>query len=248
MAIVDRNDWLAARRALLEEEKAFQTARDELAEKRRALPWFRIEKDYVFDGEDGPVTLADLFDGLPQLIVYHFMYHPDWDEGCKSCSFLADGFDGTRVHLRARDVALAAVSRAPLEKLVAYRARMAWRFPWVSSAGNDFNHDYRVSFTPEEIAAGTAFYNFRETGRVGPEMPGVSVFHRDGQGTVFHTYSAYARGLDPFIPSYQLLDITPKGRDEGGLAFTMQWVRRHDTISECPPTCECTRPCLHGPR
>ena len=226
--IVTQEDWLAARRSLLEEEKALQQARDSLAEKRRALPWVRVETDYIFDGESGEVTLAELFGDHPQLIIYHFMFHPEWQEGCPSCSFWADSYDRMVPHLKARNVAFAAVSRAPLEKLLGYRERMGWSFPWVSSVQNRFNYDYHVSFTPEQLAAGTAFYNFRAGAPVGEEMPGLSVFYREAKGAIFHTYSTYARGLDAFNPAYQYLDIVPKGRDEADFEYSMQWVRRHD--------------------
>jgi len=221
------NEWLAARQALLKKEKAFQRARDELAQQRRELPWRRIRTEYVFATEDGPRSLAQLFGDASQLIVYHFMFHPDWDEGCKSCSFWADSYDGAVSHLKARDVALVAVSRAPLDKLLAYRDRMGWRFPWVSSAENAFNFDFGVSFTPEQIEAGDTSYNYREGKVTIEELPGISVFVRDGD-KVFHTYSTYARGLDPYNATYQLLDIAPYGRNEADLPYPQDWVRRHD--------------------
>ncbi len=226
--VVSDTDWLSARRELLEEEKAFQEARDALAARRRELPWRKVSDNYEFDGEHGKVTLLELFGDCSQLMIYHFMYHPDWEEGCKSCSFWADGYDGSVAHLKARDVSLVAVSRAPLDRLLAYRDRMGWSFPWVSSCGSSFNYDFDVSFTPEEVESGKARYNYREGARVGPEMPGLSVFARDDSGHVFHTYSTYARGLDPFNPAYQLLDLVPKGRDEDDLPYPMDWVRRHD--------------------
>ncbi|MGI9480805.1 MAG: DUF899 domain-containing protein [Hyphomicrobiales bacterium] len=225
---VSREQWLEARRALLADEKAFQKERDKLAEKRRALPWVKVDKDYTFDSEDGPVSLSDLFGGSSQLIVQHFMFHPDWDEGCKSCSFWADNFDRVATHLKARDAAFAAISRAPLDKLVAYKERLGWAMPWVSSHGNNFNHDFNVSFTPDELEAGECTYNYHQTKQVGPEMPGFSVFCRTPQGEIYHTYSCFSRGLDPFNPVYQFLDIAPKGRDEDSLAFTMEWLRRND--------------------
>lgn len=213
---------------MLAAEKDFQKARDALAAKRRAMPRRRIETEYVFESESGPVTLAGLFGDRTQLIVYHFMYHPDWSEGCKSCSFWADGYDNSVAHLRARDVSLATVSRGPLDKLLAYRERMGWSFPWVSSAGNTFNYDFNVSFTQQQLDSGTANYNYRDGARVGEEMPGLSVFLRDEDDKVLHTYSTFARGLDPFNPTYQLLDLVPKGRDESGLPYPMDWLRRHD--------------------
>ena len=225
--IADDQTWLQARQELLEKEKAFQRARDEMARERRALPWRRIHTAYAFATESGPKSLAELFGDASQLIVYHFMFHPDWDEGCKSCSFWADSYNGALPHLQARDVALVAVSRAPLEKLLAYRDRLGWNFPWVSSADNSFNFDFGVSFTPEQIDKGDATYNYRQ-GKVSiEELPGISVFVRDGD-KVFHTYSTYARGLDPYNNTYQLLDIVPYGRNEAELPYPQDWVRRHD--------------------
>ena len=222
------DDWLAARRELLRDEKALQIARDELAAKRRTLPWRKLSQTYLFEGENGEISLGEMFGECSQLMVYHFMYHPDWDEGCKSCSFWADSYNGVVPHLKARDVSLVGVSRASLEKLLAYRDRMGWTFPWVSSARNSFNQDFNVSFTRDEIESGSSFYNYRETNRIGEEMPGLSVFTRDEEGQVFHTYSTYSRGLDPFNAAYQLLDLTSKGRDEDELEYTMEWLRRHD--------------------
>ena len=225
--IVTDEEWFAQRRAFLAEEKSFQAQRDAIAARRQALPWRRIHSEYVFATDDGPQTLPELFGAATQLIVYHFMFHPDWEEGCKSCSFWADSYDGAVAHLKARDVALVAVSRAPLEKLLAYRQRLGWNFSWVSSAGNSFNHDFGVSFTAEEIEAGTASYNYKEGGVTIEELPGISVFIRDGD-KVFHTYSTYARGLDPYNGAYQLLDIVPKGRNEQDLPYPQDWVRRRD--------------------
>jgi len=225
--VATHDDWLAARLELLEDEKAFQRARDELAMKRRQLPWRRISSDYLFESELGPKTLAGLFDGASQLIVYHFMFHPDWEVGCKSCSFWADSFDGTVPHLNARDVALVAVSRAPLKKLLAYRRRLGWTFPWVSSGGNSFNYDFGVSVTPDQIESGDVYYNYGKIEAFGEEMPGISVFAREGDA-VYHTYSTYARGLDPYNATYQLLDIAPNGRSEDELPYPMDWVRRSD--------------------
>jgi predicted dithiol-disulfide oxidoreductase (DUF899 family) len=225
-AIVSRDEWLAARKTLLAKEKELLRLRDELSAERRRLPWVRVDKTYVFDGPDGEETLADLFTGRSQLLVYHFMFGPDWSEGCPSCSFWADNFNGIVVHLEHRDVSLAAISRAPLEKLDAYKKRMGWSFKWVSSLGNDFNRDYHVSFTPQEQA--TAVYNYAPRGFGSSEAPGVSVFAKDETGRVFHTYSCYARGLDSLNSAYQLLDLVPKGRDEDGLSYPMAWVRRHD--------------------
>ncbi|MEX2647820.1 MAG: thioredoxin family protein [Alphaproteobacteria bacterium] len=226
--IVSREAWLDARRALLAEEKALTRQRDALARARRALPRVRVDKPYIFDGEAGSVSIADLFGGCGQLVIYHFMFGPDWEEGCKSCSFWADGFERIVVHLNQRDVSFAMVARAPLAKLLAFRRRMGWTLPWVSSLGNDFNRDFNVSFTPDEIERETAFYNFT-TGRFPvEEAPGMSVFLKDADGAVFHTYSCYARGLDMLNPAYHVLDLVPKGRDEDELPYTMAWVRHHD--------------------
>ncbi len=230
--IVSREDWIAARKALLAREKEFTRARDALSETRRQLPWVKVDKDYVFEGPGGKQSLADLFDGRSQLIVYHFMFGPDWEEGCPSCSYLADHFDGAIVHLNHRDVSMVVVSRAPLDKLEGYKARMGWRFKWLSSLGSDFNSDYHVSFSDEEMAGGEVFYNYRMGQFPMAEAPGVSVFRRQENGDIFHTYSAYARGLDMLIGAYNLLDLVPKGRDEAGLSFTMEWLRRHDQYED----------------
>ena len=225
--IVSDQDWLAARKELLEEEKAFQAARDELAAKRRALPWRLVDTDYVFETEHGRNTLAELFGDASQLLVYHFMFHPEWDAGCKSCSFWADSYDRSVAHLAARDVSLVAISRAPLDLLLAYRERMGWTFPWASSATNSFNYDFGVSFSPQQIADGTANYNYADGNATIEELPGISVFARDGDA-VLHTYSTFARGLDPYNATYQLLDIVPKGRDETDLTYPQEWVKRRD--------------------
>jgi predicted dithiol-disulfide oxidoreductase (DUF899 family) len=226
--VVSHEEWLKARRELLAAEKELNRQRDALTRRRMAMPWERAEKNYQFVGPNGTLTLADLFDGRPQLIVYHFMFNPDWDEGCKSCSFWADNFNGIPIHLNHRDVTFIAVSRAPIGKINAYKERMGWSFPWVSSCGSDFNFDYHVSFTPEQIATGKVEYNYRE--RLNPisEEVGISVFYRNEKGEVFHTYSCYSRGVDMLNGAYHYLDLVPKGRDEDGLKFTMEWVRRHD--------------------
>jgi predicted dithiol-disulfide oxidoreductase (DUF899 family) len=223
----NEDDHRAARLALLGREKELNRLRDELAAERRRLPWVPVTKEYEFDGPDGRITMRDLFDGRSQLIVYHFMFGPDWEEGCPSCSFWVDSFDRMPVHLAHRDASLVAVSRAPFGQIEEYRQRMGWSFRWVSSAGSDFNFDYGVSFTPEQRAAG-AEHNYRQTD-VGDELPGLSVFATDETGQVFHTYSTYGRGLDPINSGYQLLDLTPKGRDEDDLPWTMAWLRRHDS-------------------
>ena len=229
--VVSPKKWLTARLALLRQEKAFDRARDQLSARRRTLPWVKVDQDYVFTTSTGKKSLAELFDGRSQLIVYHFMLGPDWEEGCRGCSYVSDHFDGAVAHLGARDVTLTAVSRAPLKKLLAFKKRMGWKFPWVSSDGTTFNYDYHVSFTPEEMASGKVQYNYglREAGM--DEMPGLSVFARDKAGNVYHTYSTYSRGLDLLIGTYNLLDLVPKGRDEAGLERSMQWVRHHDRYS-----------------
>jgi predicted dithiol-disulfide oxidoreductase (DUF899 family) len=224
--VVSPEEWLAARQELLREEKEFTRARDELSALRRKLPWEAVTKEYVFEGPQGRQTLPELFDGRSQLIVYHFMFAPEWEAGCPHCSHWADNFNGGIVHLNHRDVSLVAASRAPYAKLAAYRARMGWSFKWVSSGGSDFNFDYRVSFTPRELEAHRAFYNYTWQDPDVGEREGVSVFFKDEEGRVFHTYSAYARGIDIFNTDYNLLDLTPKGRDEGGRG--PYWVRRHD--------------------
>lgn len=229
--VVSRQEWLAARKALLAKEKSFSRQRDELARERRGLPWVRIEKDYLFDGPAGKASLADLFGAQSQLIVYHFMLGPGWAAGCPSCSYLADHFDGALPHLAARDLSFAAISRAPLAEIRKFKQRMGWRFPWLSSHGNDFNYDFHVSFKPEQRSGGKVPYNYVEMAFTGEELPGASAFYKDAEGGVFHTYSAYARGLDLMIGAYNWLDIAPKGRDEEGLAHTMSWVRHHDSYA-----------------
>ncbi len=226
--VVSHDQWVAARKAHLAEEKAFSRARDALSKKRRELPWEKVEKSYVFDGPSGEESLADLFGGKSQLIVYHFMMGPDWEEGCPSCSLIADHFDGAAVHLAQRDVDLVVVSRAPLTQIEKFKKRMGWRFKWVSSFGTDFNFDYQVSASPDEKAKGEAFYNYELTTFPSDERPGISVFRKNEGGQVFHTYSSYGRGLDILIGAYNLLDIAPKGRDEADLKYGMAWVRHHD--------------------
>lgn len=226
--IVSRPEWLDARRKLLVQEKAFTRRRDELSASRRQLPHVRVDKPYVFDGPDGEESLLDLFADKSQLIVYHFMYGPEWDEGCPSCSFWADNFNGVPVHLARRDISFVAVSRARFETLEVYRKRMGWTFRWLSSFRSDFNRDYHVSFTPEEMDKGEMFYNFSETNFPSDEAPGISVFSKDDDGQIFHTYSAYARGLDMLNGAYHYMDLVPKGRDESDLPHTMAWLRRHD--------------------
>lgn len=227
--IVPRDEWTAARKALLAEEKELTRRRDELARRRRELPWVKVEKDFVFDTPSGKKSLAELFNGRSQLIIYHFMFGPEWQEGCPSCSFVCDHIDGAVPHLAARDVTLTMISRAPLAKIESFKQRMGWQFPWVSSHGSDFNYDYHASFRPRQKAAGAVDYNYAMQEFPSDEAPGASVFYKDpAGGQVFHTYSTYARGLDPLIGTYALLDLAPKGRDEDQFAFGMQWLRHHD--------------------
>ena len=227
-AVVSKDEWLQARRSHLEKEKEFTRLRDELALQRRQLPWVKVEKDYQFETVDGTRTLADLFGDSSQLIVQHFMFGPDWEEGCPMCSFWGDNFNGTSAHLAHRDISFVSVSRAPLATLQAYKNRMGWDFNWVSSLGNDFNFDYHVSFTEDVMASGRVHYNYRETTFPSSEGPGVSVFCRNEVGEIFHTYSCYSRGLDTLNGAYHYIDLTPKGRDEESLPYPMAWVKRHD--------------------
>ncbi|PCC68516.1 Predicted dithiol-disulfide oxidoreductase, DUF899 family [Nannocystis exedens] len=224
---VDRATWLTARKQLLAREKALTREYDALAAARRALPRVRVDAPYVFTGPDGPRSLSDLFGGKRQLVVYHFMFDPSWEQGCKSCSFVSDHFSGAVAHLAARDTAFAAISRAPLAKIEAFRARMGWTFPWLSSHGSSFNYDFHVSFDPADVAAQAVEYNYTTQAFLHPEAPGLSVFAREGDA-VYHTYSTYGRGLEPVMATYAILDITPLGRQEEGLEFPMAWVRHHD--------------------
>jgi len=230
--VVSKDEWLAAREELLAKEKAFSRLRDELSQRRRDLPWEKVEKEYVFEGPDGKESLASLFEGRSQLIVYHFMFDPEWSEGCKSCSFIADHYDPSIIHLKHRDVTMVTVSRAPLAKLEALRKRMGWNFKWVSSLGSDFNWDYHVSFKPEDVAAKQVYYNYKVQSFPVAEGPGISVFYKDEAGTIFHTFSSFSRGLDMFIGAYHLLDIVPKGRDEAGFTYGMEWLRHHDRYED----------------
>jgi predicted dithiol-disulfide oxidoreductase (DUF899 family) len=225
--IASHAEWLAARKDFLTKEKQLTHLRDELARQRRELPWEKVEKPYTFDAPDGRVTLAELFGGKSQLVIYHFMLGPDWPEGCPSCSLAADSFAGAIPHLEQRDVAFACVSRAPIEKIEAFRKRMGWYFNWVSSNANDFNVDYAVTFTPAQLESKTPIYNYETSGFPATEAPGLSVFARKG-GEIFHTYSTYGRGLEPMLGVYDFLDWTPVGRGEEGLAMPMSWVRHHD--------------------
>ena len=215
--VVSHEEWLAARKELLQKEKEFTR-----------LPWEKVEKEYVFESSNVKESLSDFFAGRSQLMVYHFMFHPQWEDGCKSCSFWADNYNNMLIHLNQRDVTFVTVSRSPLEKLLAFQQRMGWSFKWVSSLDCDFNYDYHVSFTPEELDKGKVTYNYKTTQFPAPEAPGLSVFYKNEGGEVFHTYSCYARGLDILNGTYNHLDMTPKGRDETNLAYTMEWVRLKD--------------------
>lgn len=226
--IVSPEAWLKARLDLLAAEKEFGRQREALTRRRMEMPWERVEKSYLFEGPAGTLSLAELFDGRSQLIVYHFMLAPDWQEGCKHCSFWADNFNGIPVHLNHRDVTFTAVSRAPFARIEAYRKRLGWSFPWVSSFGSDFNFDYQVSRTPEQLAKGEACYNYKVQPSTVSEQVGISVFYRSDEDEVFHTYSCYSRGIEMLNAAYHFLDLVPKGRDEDGLNYPMEWVRRRD--------------------
>jgi predicted dithiol-disulfide oxidoreductase (DUF899 family) len=241
--IVSEDQWIAARKALLAREKELTRLHDQVARERRALPWLRITKDYVFETLEGKRTLAELFDGRRQLLVQHFMFAPGWEEGCKSCSYMADHHDGANVHLAQLDVTLLVVSRAPLADIERFRQRMGWRFSWVSSYASDFNRDFGVSFTREELAAGGVWYNYGMRAFPVEEAPGISVFYKDDAGGVFHTYSTYGRGVEVMMGTYPLLDLTPTGRDEDGLSHTMEWVRHHYRYESAPAPHSC---CAHG--
>lgn len=240
--VVSKSEWLRASTELLAKEKELTRLSDELAAARRKLPWTRVEKNYVFTGTRGTLSLADLFAGRSQLATYHFMFGPDWEEGCPGCSYVTDHLGGTLEHLHARDVTLVLVSCGPIDKLLAFQKRMGWRVPWVSSDECDFNRDFAVSFSEEEVASGKNAYNFGTIPPHGPENPGLSFFYRNADGEVFHTYSTYARGLEGLLTTYTLLDRAPKGRDEEGLPMPMQWVRHHDKYE--PSTVDIA-PCCH---
>ena len=231
--VVSKAQWLAERKALLAREKELTHLRDQIARERRALPWERVEKNYVFDAPEGQRALADLFEGRRQLLVQHFMFGPGWEQGCKSCSYMADHVDGMNVHLAHRDVTLVAISRAPLAEIERFRQRMGWAFKWVSSHGGDFNYDFKVSFTPEEVATGKIDYNFGKWPLTGEEWPGISVFYKDDAGEVFRTYSTYGRGVEVMMGTYNMLDLVPKGRDENP-GQGMAWVRHHDRYAPQP--------------
>jgi predicted dithiol-disulfide oxidoreductase (DUF899 family) len=226
--IVSREDWITARRALLQTEKEFTHMRERLAEERRSLPWEKVEKQYVFDGSNGKETLADLFADKSQLVIYQFMFAPEWNEGCPHCSFWADHYDAMLPHLNQRDVSFVVVSRAPLEKIVRFQKRMGWHFNWVSSGDTDYNYDFQASFRQEDIDRKTVFYNYQTGNMPMTDREGISVFYKDEVGAIFHTYSTYARGIDPVNPTYQFLDLVPKGRDENNAKNPQYWVRHHD--------------------
>lgn len=226
--VVSGEQWIAERRKLLAREKELTHLRDEIACERRALPWERIEKNYVFDAPEGRRSLANLFEGRRQLLVQHFMLGPGWEQGCPSCSFMADHSDGMNVHLAHRDVTLVAVSRAPLDQIERFRQRMGWKFKWVSSFGTAFNYDFHVSFTPEDVAKGEVNYNFEAWSSPYEELPGISAFYKNDAGDVFHTYSTYGRGVEVMMGTYAMLDLMPKGRDGRDVAHKMEWVRHHD--------------------
>ncbi len=230
-SVVSRDEWVEARRELLAEEKEFTRLRDEISRKRRELPWTKVEKNYKFQSNRGTETLSELFEGRSQLIVYHFMLGPGWEEGCKSCSFLADHFDSALVHLAHRDTSFVVISRAPFNEIQAFQKRMGWKFKWVSSYESDFNFDFGVSFTAEELAKGEVPYNYTNMRFGIEEAPGASVFYKE-RNEVFHAYSTFARGLDLLLGTYNFLDLTPKGRDEDQLAFSMSWVRHHDKYDD----------------
>jgi predicted dithiol-disulfide oxidoreductase (DUF899 family) len=226
--VVSKSEWVEARKRFLAKEKEFTRMRDQLSVERRALPWTRVDKEYTFDGRNGPETLVQLFGDRSQLVVYHFMFAPEWEVGCKSCSFWADNFNGITAHLRQRDVAFAAISRAPLAKLQVFAKRLGWTFKWVSSQGSNFNYDFEVSFKPEALARGDAMYNFGKLQHASSDMPGISVLAKDDSGAVFRAYSTFGRGIDMMNTAYQYLDLVPKGRDEAGLPHTMAWVKLRD--------------------
>lgn len=232
--VVSRELWVAERKTLLAHEKELTRLRDRIASERRALPWVRIEKDYVFDAPEGRRPLADLFEGRRQLLVQHFMLGPGWEQGCPSCSFMADHIGGMEVHLAHRDVTLLVVSRAPLAEIERFRRRMGWQFKWVSSHGSDFSWDFHVSFTPEQRATGAVYYNWGMVPFPSDEAPGISVFYKDDAGEVFHTYSTYGRGVEVMMGTYNMLDLTPKGRDEADVDNKMEWVRHHDRYEPAP--------------
>lgn len=233
--VVAQDRWLSARLSLLDHEKELTRLRDQIARERRALPWLQVKKRYVFDTPEGPRALPELFDGRHQLLVQHFMLGPDWEQGCPSCSFMSDHLGGMELHLKHRDTTLLVVSRAPLAQIERFRRRMGWEFKWVSAFGSDFNQDFGVSFTPAQVASGEVPYNYTTQAFPADEAPGISVFFKDDVGTVFHTYSTYGRGVEVMMGTYDLLDLTPKGRDERNPDWPMDWVRHHDRYEAAAP-------------
>jgi predicted dithiol-disulfide oxidoreductase (DUF899 family) len=240
-SVVSPDRWIAARKKLLAREKELTRLRDQVARERRALPWERVEQNYVFDTPAGKRTLSDLFEGRSQLLVQHFMFGPGWEQGCPSCSFMADHADGMNVHLAHRDLTFVAVSRAPLADIERFRSRMGWQFKWVSSHGTDFNYDFGVSFKPEERARGKGevYYNYGMQAFPAEEAPGISLFYKNDAGEVFHTYSTYGRGVEVMMGTYNMLDLAPKGRDEDNFSRGMEWVRHHDRYEPTPATGSC---------
>jgi predicted dithiol-disulfide oxidoreductase (DUF899 family) len=237
--VVSHEQWITERKTLLAREKEVMRLEDEIARERRALPWERVETNYVFDTLEGSRSLADLFQGRRQLLVQHFMLGPGWEQGCPSCSFMADHTDGMNVHLAHRDITMLAVSRATLPEIERFRVRMGWKFEWVSSNGSDFNHDFGVSFTPEDHAKGEVVYNYRKTSFPSEEAPGVSVFYKNDAGEVFHTYSTYGRGVEVMMGAYRMMDLTPEGRGERNVPHKMEWVRHHDRYEPAPAASCC---------
>jgi len=238
-AVVSPDQWLAERRKLLAREKELSRLQDEVAARRRALPWVRVDKHYVFDTRDGQRSLAELFEGRSQLMVQHFMLGPGWEQGCPSCSFMADHTDGMNIHLAHRDITFTAISRAPLDEIERFRARMGWQFKWVSSNRNDFNYDFHVSFAPEHRSDGEVYYNFGMTAFPSEEAPGLSLFYRNASNEVFHTYSTFGRGVEVMMGTYHMLDLAPKGRDERDVPYKMEWVRHHDRYEPTPKAGGC---------
>jgi predicted dithiol-disulfide oxidoreductase (DUF899 family) len=230
--VVSNTEWVEARLDLLAKEKEFTKLRDELSQARRNLPWERVSKNYIFDGPNGKASLADIFAGRSQLIVYHFMFAPEWDAGCKHCSWWADNFERNVVHLDQRDVTMVAISRAPVARLEAFKRRMGWTFKWYSSGSNDFNFDYQVSWRPDQLAAGEVMYNFSPKRLSVTDLTGISVFYKDSGDDLFHTYSCFARGVDMMNTGYQYLDLVPKGRDETGMERPQAWVRHRDNYGQ----------------
>jgi predicted dithiol-disulfide oxidoreductase (DUF899 family) len=244
--VVSADQWLAQRKALLAREKELTHLKDQVARERRALPWVRIDKHYVFDTPSGPRTLAELFEGRRQLVVQHFMYTPGAEQGCKSCSYMADHTNGALAHMAQRDTTVVAVSRAPLDDLERMRKRMGWQFSWVSSGESEFNYDFHVSFTPEEMAGGAVYYNYVQQPFPHPDAPGISVFYKDDAGQVYLTYSTYGRGVEVMMHTYNFLDLTPRGRNEDGLSYPMEWVRHHDRYEMAPAATAAASCCSAG--